>query len=39
MKEIQQMAEDKGYSVVRYDEFDHKTNEDIKKRHMFVFEK
>ena len=38
MKDIQKLAEEKGYGVVRYDEFEHKVDEEIKKRHMFVFE-
>jgi len=38
MKEIQKLAEEKGYTVVRYDEFEQKSDEQVRKRHMFVFE-
>jgi len=39
MKELQKSAEKKGYEVTRYEEFDHKSNQKIKKRYMFIFEK
>jgi len=38
MKDIQQMAEDKGYKLVKYDEYKTKMDEEFKNRFLFVFE-
>ena len=39
MKEIQELAESKGYEIVKYSKTDNQSNEEIKGRHTFVFEK
>lgn len=38
MKDIQLMAEDKGYKLIKYDEYETKMDEELKKRFLFVFE-
>lgn len=38
MKDIQRMAEDKGYKLVKYDEFEAKIDQELKSRFLFVFE-
>jgi len=39
MKEVQKLAEEKGYELVRYDEHNIKKDEEIKDRFLFIFEK
>ncbi len=38
MKDIQQMAEDKGYKLVKYDEYETKMDQELRSRFLFVFE-
>ena len=38
MKDIQQMAEDKGYKLIKYDEYETKVDQELKSRFLFVFE-
>lgn len=39
MKELEQMAEKKGYKLVKYDEYQHKINQVFKDRFLMVFQK
>ena len=39
MKELEKVAEDKGYDLVKYDEYQHKINQVFKHRFLMVFEK
>ena len=38
MKDLQQMAEDKGYKLVKFDEYQTKIDQELKTRFLFVFE-
>lgn len=38
MKDIQLMAEDKGYKLIKYDEYVTPIDQELKKRFLFVFE-
>ena len=38
MKDIQQMAEDKGYIMIKYDEYETAIDKVLHKRFLFVFE-
>ena len=39
MKELEEMAEKKGYKLVKYDEYQHKINQIFKDRFLMVFQK
>jgi hypothetical protein len=39
MKDIEKTLGEKGYNLVRYDEFEHEANDEIAQRYLLVFEK
>jgi hypothetical protein len=39
MKDAEAALEKKGYNLIRYDEFEHESNDEVAHRYLMVFEK